>query len=443
MVLKFDWLRHYPSEIQALDEIPLLGLPAFPWEKLSESLAKTFECADFEIFPQEITWRTKEDLLTDFNQPFSLLTFTIPTLTGEAYWLLPTEEVVLLECLLLTNEANPLTIQDQDFKNTFYRFLALETLYAINRTIPDPFLSPVLTAQKDLPLEDSLSLNISIKINNRYFSGRLVISQQLRQSLVNYSQKNLPKFSLPHTQNITVPVQVGIGHTMLTLAEWKQVSLGDFITLDRCSIGLEDLKGQVTLSAFGQQAFKGQLQGTQIKIIEFPLFQEEDTYMTKDNRSQDEDEDDLSDLNFDDEDEDDDFDELDEDLFKDFDIAEEEEEVYENEQPRISGDQSLELSNEQHTASEDELVTDQTEKPTEQPAQGLLKPEQVPVSIIVELGRIQMTMDKLLQLEPGNLIDISLDPLNGVDLTLNGKIIAKAELIRIGENVGVRILELG
>ena len=48
-----------------------------------------------------------------------------------------------------------------------------------------------------------------------------------------------------------------------------------------------------------------------------------------------------------------------------------------------------------------------------------------------------------MQIEVGNLLDISLRPNNEVILTLNGKAIAKAELIRIGENLGVRILELG
>ena len=79
----------------------------------------------------------------------------------------------------------------------------------------------------------------------------------------------------------------------------------------------------------------------------------------------------------------------------------------------------------------------------DKPKTGLLKPTEVPVSLTVELGQLTISMEKLMQIEVGNLLDISLRPNNEVILTLNGKAIAKAELIRIGENLGVRILELG
>ena len=54
-----------------------------------------------------------------------------------------------------------------------------------------------------------------------------------------------------------------------------------------------------------------------------------------------------------------------------------------------------------------------------------------------------MTIEQLLKLEPGNLLEIDIHPENGVDLTINGKIVGKGELIHIGEAIGVRVLELG
>lgn len=437
MHLQFDWLRHYPLEIASLDEIPLLGLPDFPWQKLSEQLAQTFECTNFEIIPQEVVWRSKEDLTTSFDEAWCLA-FKIPTLEGAGYWLMTKEEVMQLECLLLTNDTNPLTIQDDDFKNSFYKFIVLETLYAIKRLIPAEALMPVLSTTTTLPLEDSLCLDVAIKINQRNLSGRIVISQLLRKSISNYSQKNFTRFSEKQAQNVFVPIQVEIGDTKLMLEEWKRVSLGDFITLDHCSIDPDKRVGHVTLSAFGQPAFKGELQNQTIKIIEFPLYQEEDTYMAKDHK-EDEDEDDLSDFSFDD----DDFDELDEDLFKDFEM-DDEEPTDEDTQAQNKVDQESKNTPSNHVTkeSEDDLTREEGEQ-FEQPSQGLLKTEQIPVLLTVELGKIQMSMDKLLQIEPGNLLEISLQPENGVNLTMNGKKIARAELIRIGENLGVRILELG
>jgi len=62
---------------------------------------------------------------------------------------------------------------------------------------------------------------------------------------------------------------------------------------------------------------------------------------------------------------------------------------------------------------------------------------------VIEIGQIQMTMEKLLLLEPGNVLDLNINPENGVDLVVNGKRIGKAELVRLGESIGIRILELG
>ena len=46
-------------------------------------------------------------------------------------------------------------------------------------------------------------------------------------------------------------------------------------------------------------------------------------------------------------------------------------------------------------------------------------------------------------LQPGNLLDLDVRPENGVTLVANGKVFGQGELILIGDNVGVRITEIG
>jgi len=74
---------------------------------------------------------------------------------------------------------------------------------------------------------------------------------------------------------------------------------------------------------------------------------------------------------------------------------------------------------------------------------GPITPGEIPVTIVIEAGSVQMTMDQLLQLEPGNLLELNIRPESGVDLTINGKIVGKGELIKLGETLGVRVLKLG
>jgi flagellar motor switch protein FliN len=48
-----------------------------------------------------------------------------------------------------------------------------------------------------------------------------------------------------------------------------------------------------------------------------------------------------------------------------------------------------------------------------------------------------------MELQPGNMLEVDLHPENGVDLVVNGKRIGKGELLRVGETLGVRILDIG
>ncbi|MHC1746212.1 MAG: flagellar motor switch phosphatase FliY [Negativicutes bacterium] len=66
----------------------------------------------------------------------------------------------------------------------------------------------------------------------------------------------------------------------------------------------------------------------------------------------------------------------------------------------------------------------------------------VPLQVTVELGRTRKLIRDILELVPGSIIE--LDKLAGepVDVLVNGKLIAKGEVVVIDENFGVRITEI-
>jgi flagellar motor switch protein FliN/FliY len=63
----------------------------------------------------------------------------------------------------------------------------------------------------------------------------------------------------------------------------------------------------------------------------------------------------------------------------------------------------------------------------------------VPLDISVELGKTRKTIKDILELHQGAIIQ--LDKLAGepVDMLVNGKLIAKGEVVVIDENYGIRI----
>ncbi|WP_040682954.1 flagellar motor switch phosphatase FliY [Thermosinus carboxydivorans] len=66
----------------------------------------------------------------------------------------------------------------------------------------------------------------------------------------------------------------------------------------------------------------------------------------------------------------------------------------------------------------------------------------VPLQVTVELGRTRKLIREILELGPGSVVE--LDKLAGepVDILVNGKLIAKGEVVVIDENFGVRITEI-
>jgi flagellar motor switch protein FliN/FliY len=66
----------------------------------------------------------------------------------------------------------------------------------------------------------------------------------------------------------------------------------------------------------------------------------------------------------------------------------------------------------------------------------------VPLQVTVELGRTQRKIKDILEMGPGSIIE--LDKLAGepVDILVNGKTVAKGEVVVIDESFGVRITDI-
>lgn len=66
----------------------------------------------------------------------------------------------------------------------------------------------------------------------------------------------------------------------------------------------------------------------------------------------------------------------------------------------------------------------------------------IELPITIELGRTQMSLKRILELGPGAIVEM--DRLAGepVDILINGKVVARGEVVVVDENFGVRIISL-
>lgn len=458
----YDWLKRVPSSLLKMDGIPLTGFsPAFPWEELCAKLSQILEVSELKIHPSEFQWRNPEELLSGLNEPLSPLYIGLSSLNGSLCWLMSEKDLSLLMTLLLSEKTQSFDQIPSDFLQGFYHFLALETIHILStlnfaKSYP-PFIQKTKTA---LPQETSLCKDVSITIKGTTIWGRVVISPELLQEWKSRFAKQPFSTALQQSiaENLEIPVHLEAGRTVLKPSEWSQVSVGDFLVLDFCSIRPGEEGGRVMLTVNNIPIFRGRLKDGGIKILEHPLYQEASTSMAKKTHDDSFEEGEDSEFEFDedqfdeDEDEHEDSGEYDEDHDEDDDengIDHDDDSDNNHDHDENNYDQEHEAV---ETVTEADIDTIKgTKSSIPSTAKGTselvktkaLSPEEIDLDIVVEVGRLQMSVKKLLELQPGNMLELNIRPEDGIDLTVNGKCIAKGELLLLGDALGVRILEIG
>lgn len=68
--------------------------------------------------------------------------------------------------------------------------------------------------------------------------------------------------------------------------------------------------------------------------------------------------------------------------------------------------------------------------------------QNVPVELAVEIGRTRMTIGEALALGPGSVVTVGRLAGDPVDLLVNGRVIARGEVVAIDEELGLRITDI-
>ncbi|MEM9444121.1 MAG: flagellar motor switch protein FliN [Verrucomicrobiota bacterium] len=66
----------------------------------------------------------------------------------------------------------------------------------------------------------------------------------------------------------------------------------------------------------------------------------------------------------------------------------------------------------------------------------------IPVALSVELGRTELQVKELVGLAPGNVVELDRQVNDPVDLYVNGRLIAKGEVVVVDDAIGIKITEV-
>ena len=66
----------------------------------------------------------------------------------------------------------------------------------------------------------------------------------------------------------------------------------------------------------------------------------------------------------------------------------------------------------------------------------------VPLEVTVELGRTRKSIQEILDFAPGTIIELNKIAGEPIDVLVNGKLVAKGEVVVIEESFGIRVTEI-
>ena len=96
----------------------------------------------------------------------------------------------------------------------------------------------------------------------------------------------------------------------------------------------------------------------------------------------------------------------------------------------------------EETTKADEVNTDSTEKSERSGLENLRVLENIDVKLTVEVGGAEIKLRELLRINEGSVVELERLAGDPLDILANGTIIAKGEVVMIGERFGIRFTEV-
>ena len=70
-------------------------------------------------------------------------------------------------------------------------------------------------------------------------------------------------------------------------------------------------------------------------------------------------------------------------------------------------------------------------------------PQEIPVRLAFELGRLELPFAEVAVLGPGHVFELARDEMQPVDILANGRRIGRGRIVSIAGSIGVQIVRIG
>jgi flagellar motor switch protein FliN len=376
----YYWIKKISKAALLLDEMPLISSNKnLDLNKLADFLSKTFSNKNIQIETGEINWQT-EDSSFENN---TIKKITLNPLKGDLFLLMQNDDIKKIAIDLMVQEENTKQLFSESETKAFYDFILLEALSSLDKMQVFEGTNPKISSIKSIS-SPYLVIDIKVTINSTTYLATLCLSQEFRKSWQNHIKNK--KIDL--NKSFEVPLSLQCGQVNIKKEMFDNLKKGDFVILDELSYYPLYQKNLATLYLENTPLFLIKIKENKVKLLDYASYYEVNEFMEKE-----------------------------ENIDENEDI---EEEIYEEEE------------------DQEEIK----EKVLEKVEEKNIDINNVPITLTIEIAKIKMTLEKLMQLTPGNLLDLNISPEEEINITISGKKVAKGELLNLGETLGVRITNI-
>lgn len=407
---------------------------AFDFKPIAKRLCDLFQIDAIDIKTQPAKKVSSEEANALFSDATLYERISVPACTGHVFWITPKTSLKHFTLLALAKEEKEDELVSNDLLEGFKRFIAAELIFQVNQE-KSPLFQSALIEQKELPSTGGYLYELLVNCGEKQLNCSLFLTDAFAKSFSQNVKSQAPlKIPKNIKQSVKTTVGLDIGHFSMNVEAFSKLKKGDFVVLDRCTLDPETKHGNLTLKLKEKSLFRAKLKEGNLKILDYPLDLAGDINAMDDippppenpnnppvhpNRNP-----------------------VDP-MHSDAQAPEEstpnlfetpEQKVDENiEQPWVDTD----AANPPTPNPADEV---HVEKPSAQKTQ--LSSRDIPLNVHIEVGRLQMPLERLLNLAPGQVLELGLHLDEGVSCMVGDKKVASGELVKLGETIGVRLIDV-
>lgn len=440
--LPLDWVEEIKQELFTMEEAPLLPpRPPFPLAALNEQLFSKLGLKASVTLGElkAVSFQELEPQLAPGTS--RLFSFALPPYSSSLYGLIGHEQLNQIAAALLADDMEAAVSLQSALQESFYLFLGAVTLDALAATNHfKEFSLRLLNTAASLKESSKgfLTLPVSVQLPERAVPFLIIIPESLQQEMKKGAAKTEELFineSLTSSR-IQLATRLLLEWVNLPLSQVNDLREGSFLVLDKAKIDLNQPLASCQLVVGRRPFFAGEVHGNQLtlKALAEPI-EEIKTMEAPKPKAPD------------------------------------------NEPPKAPegatpppaaaptpsapppGEDKYFLGEDEEFFVEDEklaqILKEEAPKTAEQPAAAakgtLVEPveeskaaslTEVSLPIEVVIGYLRLSVKDLVGLQVGSSYTLGSPISSQVDLLLHGKRIARGELIKSGDVLGVRILSL-